>query len=107
MHLLDADTLTYLHAGHEKVVQRLRRCDDLETGIAIITKAEVLRARCEFLRAPCRCVAAFQQNERRCHHRLSCGDNLPIATLGGIVPLVVHVPNGEQTHRIEEDGSHG
>ena len=49
MHLLDADTLTYLHAGHEKVVQRLRQSDDLETGIAIITKAEVLRARCEFL----------------------------------------------------------
>ncbi|MGO8747041.1 MAG: type II toxin-antitoxin system VapC family toxin [Thermoguttaceae bacterium] len=49
MHLLDADTLTYLHAGHEKAAQRLRQCDDPETGVAIITKAEVLRARCEFL----------------------------------------------------------
>ncbi len=49
MHLLDADTITHLHAGHEKVVQRLRQCDDVEIGIAIVTKAEVLRARCDFL----------------------------------------------------------
>jgi tRNA(fMet)-specific endonuclease VapC len=49
MHLLDTDTLTYLHAGHGTVVQRLRQCDDAEIGITIVTKAEVLRARCEFL----------------------------------------------------------
>jgi len=49
MHLLDTDTLTYLHAGHPRVVERLRQCDDPETGISIVTKAEVLRARCEFL----------------------------------------------------------
>ena len=49
MHLLDTDTLTHLHAGHGKVVERLRRCDDVEIGIAIVTKAEVLRARYDFL----------------------------------------------------------
>ena len=49
MHLLDTDTLTYLHAGHGNVVQRLRECDDMEIGIAVVTKAEVLRARCDFL----------------------------------------------------------
>jgi tRNA(fMet)-specific endonuclease VapC len=49
MYLLDSDTLTYLHAGHGKVVQCLRQCDDVEIGIAIVTKAEVLRARCDFL----------------------------------------------------------
>jgi tRNA(fMet)-specific endonuclease VapC len=49
MHLLDADTLTHLHAQHPRVVERLRRCDDPEIGISIVTKAEVLRARCEFL----------------------------------------------------------
>jgi tRNA(fMet)-specific endonuclease VapC len=49
MHLLDADTLTYLYAGHAKVIERLRQCDDVEIGIAVVTKAEVLRARCDFL----------------------------------------------------------
>ena len=49
MHLLDTDTLTYLYAGHAKVVERLRQCDDLEIGVTIVTKAEVLRARCDFL----------------------------------------------------------
>ena len=33
MHLLDADTLTHLHAEHPRVVERLRRCDDPEIGI--------------------------------------------------------------------------
>ena len=49
MHLFDADTLTHLHAQHPRVVERLRQCDDPEIGISIVTKAEVLRARCEFL----------------------------------------------------------
>ena len=49
MHLLDADTLTHLHARHPQVVERLSQCDDPEIGISIITKAEVLRARCEYL----------------------------------------------------------
>jgi tRNA(fMet)-specific endonuclease VapC len=49
MHLLDSDTLTFLHAGHGKVVERLHQCDDVEIGIAIVTKAEILRARCDFL----------------------------------------------------------
>ncbi len=49
MHLLDTDTLIHLYAGHANVVQRLHQCDDLEIGIVIITKAEVLRARCDSL----------------------------------------------------------
>ena len=40
MHLLDADTLTHLHAQHPRVVERLRQCDDPEIGISIFTKAE-------------------------------------------------------------------
>ena len=51
MHLLDTDTLAYLHAGHGAVVERLRQCDDVEIGIAVVTKAEALRARCDFLLA--------------------------------------------------------
>lgn len=49
MHLLDTDTLTHLHAGHSSVVERLRRCEDPDIGITIFTKAEILRARCDFL----------------------------------------------------------
>jgi tRNA(fMet)-specific endonuclease VapC len=49
MHLLDADTLSHLHAGNERVIERLRQCDDPDVAIAIVTRAEILRARCDFL----------------------------------------------------------
>ncbi|MBM4094538.1 MAG: type II toxin-antitoxin system VapC family toxin [Planctomycetes bacterium] len=49
MHLLDSDTLSHLWANHERVVNRLRRCEDTEIGTTSITKCEVLRARCENL----------------------------------------------------------
>jgi tRNA(fMet)-specific endonuclease VapC len=41
MHLLDTDTLTYLHAGHRRVVRRLRELDDPDVGTTIITKIEL------------------------------------------------------------------
>jgi tRNA(fMet)-specific endonuclease VapC len=49
MHLLDADTITFLYEGNVRVSERLRRCDDPIIGVAIVTKAEVLRGRIEFL----------------------------------------------------------
>lgn len=49
MYLLDTDTLTHLHAGHPRVIEQLRRVNDPEIGIAIITKIEILRGRHEFL----------------------------------------------------------
>ncbi len=49
MYLLNADTLTHLYQGHEKVVERLRQCDDPDIGVSIVTKVEVLRGRYEFL----------------------------------------------------------
>lgn len=49
MHLLDTDTLTYLHAGHSRVIQRLRGLDDPDVGTTIITKVELLRGRFDFL----------------------------------------------------------
>jgi tRNA(fMet)-specific endonuclease VapC len=45
MHLLDCDTLTHLHYGNEKVARRLDQCEDDDIGIAIVTKAEILRGR--------------------------------------------------------------
>ena len=42
MHLLDPDTLTHLHAGHPRVIERLRELDDPDVGTTIITKIELL-----------------------------------------------------------------
>jgi tRNA(fMet)-specific endonuclease VapC len=49
MHLLDTDTLTYLHAGHPRVVERLRELADPDVGTTIITKIELLRGRFDFV----------------------------------------------------------
>ena len=38
MHLLDTDTVTHLHAGHPRVIERLRQLADPDVGITIITK---------------------------------------------------------------------
>lgn len=49
MHIFDTDTLTHLHAGHQRVVQRLRELDDPQVGTSIITKIELLRGRYEYM----------------------------------------------------------
>jgi len=49
MHLLDTDTLTYLHAGHPRVVEHLRELADPDVGTTIITKIELLRGRFDFV----------------------------------------------------------
>lgn len=49
MHLLDTDTLTYLHAGHPNVIKQLSRLEDPEVGITIITRIEVLRGRMDYV----------------------------------------------------------
>jgi len=49
MHLLDTDTLTHLHAGHPRVMARLRDVSDPDVGTTIITKIELLRGRYDFL----------------------------------------------------------
>jgi tRNA(fMet)-specific endonuclease VapC len=49
MYLFDTDTLTHLYAGNEHVVERLKSVGDEEVGITIITKAEVLRGRIDYL----------------------------------------------------------
>ena len=48
MYLLDTDTLTYLHAGHPRVVEHLRDLIDPHVGTTIITRIEVLRGRFDF-----------------------------------------------------------
>ena len=49
MHLLDTDTLSHLHAGNPKVIDRLRRLDDAEVATTVITQIELLRGRFEFV----------------------------------------------------------
>jgi tRNA(fMet)-specific endonuclease VapC len=49
MYLLDTDTLTHLHAGNSNVTERLKSALDVEVGITIITKVEVLRGRIDYL----------------------------------------------------------
>jgi tRNA(fMet)-specific endonuclease VapC len=49
MYLLDTDTLTHLHAGNSNVTNRLKSTADVDVGITIITKVEVLRGRIDYL----------------------------------------------------------
>ena len=48
MHLLDTDTLTHLHAGHPRVLERLRDVSDSDVGTTIVTKLKLLRGRIDF-----------------------------------------------------------
>lgn len=49
MHLLDTDTLRYLHSGHPRVVRCLRELEDPKVGTTIVTKIEMLRGRFDFV----------------------------------------------------------
>ena len=49
MYLLDTDTLTHLYHGNSNVVRQLKAVEDIDVGITIITKAEVLRGRIDYL----------------------------------------------------------
>jgi tRNA(fMet)-specific endonuclease VapC len=49
VHLLDTDTVTHLHAGHPRVVERLQTVNDPDVRATIITKVEILRGRYEYL----------------------------------------------------------
>ncbi len=49
MYLFDTDTLTHLHAGNSNVINRLKSSADINIGITIITKVEILRGRIDYL----------------------------------------------------------
>jgi len=49
MHLLDTDTLTYLHAGHPRVVEYLKQLADPDVGTTIVSVIEILRGRFDFV----------------------------------------------------------
>ena len=49
MYLLDSDILSLLHAGHEGVGRHREDVDPADVATTVVTKAEILRARCEFL----------------------------------------------------------
>lgn len=49
MYLLDTDTLTHLYHGNSNIVKQLTAVEDVDVGITIITKIEVLRGRIAYL----------------------------------------------------------
>ena len=49
MHLLDTDTATHVLQGHAGVIQRLRSADDPAIYTTIITQAELMRGRIDYL----------------------------------------------------------
>jgi hypothetical protein len=49
MYVLDSDILSLVHSGHERVGQRREDVDPADVATTVISKAEILRARCEFL----------------------------------------------------------
>ena len=49
MYLLDTDTLTWAHAGHRSIVQRIEQIGELEVATTVVTAIEMLRGRHEFL----------------------------------------------------------
>ena len=49
MYILDTDTLTHLQKGNELIKQRLAKAADYEFAVTIVTKAEILRGRIEFM----------------------------------------------------------
>ena len=80
MYLLDTDTLSHLHAGHERVAQRLAAtAPTMRISIPIITKLEMLRGRIAYMLTAqtatdlLRAQALFLQTE----HRLSQLDIIP------------------------------
>ncbi|AFZ37929.1 PilT protein domain protein [Stanieria cyanosphaera PCC 7437] len=49
MYLLDTDTLTHLYHGNSNVARQLAAVEDVDVGITIITKVEILRGRIDRL----------------------------------------------------------
>jgi tRNA(fMet)-specific endonuclease VapC len=49
MHLLDTNILTALHNAHPKILQAMAKVDDPIIATTIVTKAEILRGRIEYL----------------------------------------------------------
>ncbi len=49
MFLLDTDTLTHLHYGHPRVIERLRQAETSDVGTTVVTKIEILRGRYDSL----------------------------------------------------------
>lgn len=49
MHILDTDTLTYLHTGHPQVMRHLRELTNPNVVTTVITKIEILRGRFDFV----------------------------------------------------------
>jgi len=48
-YFLDTDTLNHFHAGHPRVVRRVKDANPAELAITVPTRIEILRGRIEFI----------------------------------------------------------
>jgi tRNA(fMet)-specific endonuclease VapC len=71
LYILDSDILSLLHAGHEGVGRRREDVDPADVTTTIITRAEILRARCEF-----RLKAANAEQRLRAQYWLEQSEDL-------------------------------
>lgn len=72
MILLDTDIVSLYHAGHEKVTERITKVDPAEVlGTTVITRAEIIRARFDFL-----FKAADGEQLQRAQERLDSSESL-------------------------------
>jgi tRNA(fMet)-specific endonuclease VapC len=49
MHILDTDTLSYLHAGNQNVIRAIQQLPDPNISTTIITKIEMLQGRIDYI----------------------------------------------------------
>ena len=49
MYLLDTDILSWAHAGHQRLVERIRQVGEEQVATTVITAREILRGRHAFL----------------------------------------------------------
>lgn len=72
MILLDTDIVSLYHAGHQRVTERIEKVDPGEAiGTTVITRAEILRARIDFL-----LKAADGEQLQRAQQRLDSSESL-------------------------------
>lgn len=94
MILLDTDTVSLYHAGQKKVVEWVEKVDPAEVlGTSVITRAEILRARFEFL-----VKAADGEQLQRAQQHLNASD----ALLNDLYIAPIDAPSAAQFDKLRK-----
>lgn len=95
MILLDTDTVSLFHKGHPLVTERMRKVDATESvGTTIITYAEVMRGRYEFL------LKAGDEEQLR---RAQAGVDSSQALLDDLLTIPVDEAAAREFERLRQD----